>query len=54
MRNIPQELEGEVEEQIRIYNEIRQYNTKNLKDRNKVRINTNYQKNEIECIEEYP
>ena len=34
--------------------EIRIKNSKSIKDRNKVRINTSFLKNEIEFVEEYP
>ena len=35
-------------------NEIRIKNSKSIKDRNKVRINTNFMKDQVEYVEEYP
>lgn len=46
--------ESEAAEQQRILDEIRRQNQLKLKDKNKVRIKTNYQKCDVMCIEELP
>jgi predicted ATP-dependent protease len=48
------QIEQEIAEQERIMREIRIKNAKSIKDRNKVRINTSYLKDQIEFVEEYP
>ena len=48
---MPEGFEGDVAEQLRIMDEIRQNNQQKMKDRNKVRIQTDYLKKDIECLD---